>query len=121
MAAVSTPADHFTAFVDRLAADVSALPDSAEAMAGVAGLSRSQFERVARAVAGESPARFRGRILLERAAYLMITTERLLLDIALDSGFASHEAFTRAFRREFGAAPVGVARRADVVPHRRPR
>lgn len=102
---MSTPADHFSAFVDRLAVDVSALPDSAEAMAAVAGLSRSQFERVARAVAGESPARFRGRILLERAAYLMITTERLLLDIALDSGFASHEAFTRAFRREFGLLP----------------
>jgi hypothetical protein len=47
----------------------------------------------------------RGRILLERAAYLMITTDRTLLDIALDSGFASHEAFTRAFRREHGVLP----------------
>lgn len=81
-----TPADHFTALVDRLAADV-------------------ELERVARAVAGESPARFRGRILLERAAYLMVSTDRTLLDIALDSGFASHEAFTRAFRREFGVLP----------------
>ena len=100
-----TPADHFSALVDRLATDVDAMPPSAEEMAQVAGLSRSQLERVARAVAGESPARFRGRILLERAAYLMVSTDRTLLDIALDSGFASHEAFTRAFRREFGSPP----------------
>lgn len=100
-----TPADRFTAFMDRLVVDVEAMPGTAEEMAHEAGLSRSQFERVARAVAGESPARFRGRILLERAAYLMLTTDRTLLDIALDSGFASHEAFTRAFRREFGVLP----------------
>jgi AraC-like DNA-binding protein len=102
---VPTPADHFTAFVERLAADLDAMPSSAEEMARDAGLSRSQFERVVRAVAGESPARFRGRILLERAAYLMVATDRTLLDIALDSGFASHEAFTRAFRRELGVLP----------------
>ena len=102
---MAVPADHFTAFLERLAADVAGMPASADAMATSAGLSRSQFERVARAVAGESPARFRGRILLERAAYLMLTTDTTLLDIALDSGFTSHEAFTRAFRREHGVNP----------------
>ncbi len=105
VSAMSTAADHFTAFVDRIAGDVAAMPVSAHEMAGLAGLSRSQFERVARAVAGESPARFRGRILLERAAYLMLATDRTILDIALDSGFTTHEAFTRAFRREHGVLP----------------
>ena len=102
---MAAPVDHFTAFVERLTTDVGTMPGSAEAMADAAGLSRSQFERVARAVAGESPARFRGRILLERAAYLMLTTPATLLDIALDTGFTSHEAFTRAFRREHGVNP----------------
>ncbi len=42
---------------------------------------------------------------MERAAYRMITTDATLLDIAVDAGFSSHEAFTRAFRREYDAAP----------------
>ena len=76
-----TPADHFTAFVD-------ALPP-----------------RVARAVAGESGARFRGRVLLERAAYLMTSTDLSLQEIAADCGFARYDVFTRAFRREHGVLP----------------
>lgn len=78
-----TPADHFTAFVD-------ALPST---------------PRVARAVAGESPARFRGRVLLERAAYLMTSTDLTLQEIAADCGFARYDLFTRAFRREHGVLP----------------
>ena len=100
-----TAAHHFSTFVDRIAVDVTEMPGSADEMAGLAGLSRSQFERVARAVAGESPARFRRRVLLERAAYLMLASDLTILDIALDSGFTSHEAFTRAFKREHGVLP----------------
>lgn len=87
-------ADHFTALVARLADPGSARPRD-----------RPGLERIARAVAGESLARFRGRILLERAAYLALTTDRTLLDIALDSGARSQEVFTRAFRREHGVLP----------------
>jgi hypothetical protein len=58
-----------------------------------------------RVLAGESPARFRRRILLERAAYLMLTTDRTLLDLALDSGFTGQATFATAFRREFGVLP----------------
>lgn len=77
---MTTAADHFTAFVD------------GPHLSG-------------RILAGESPARFRGRILLERAAYLVLTTDRTLLDIALDSGFTGQATFANAFRREFGALP----------------
>ncbi|WP_322920043.1 helix-turn-helix domain-containing protein [Nocardioides renjunii] len=80
------PADHFTAFV--------------------AALSDPGHERVARAVAGESPSRLRGRILLERAAHLALTTDRPLHDIAVECGFPSYEVFARAFRRELGALPA---------------
>lgn len=59
----------------------------------------------ARVLAGESAARFRRRIVLERAAHLMLTTDRSLLDIALDSGFTGQATFANAFRREFGALP----------------
>jgi AraC family transcriptional regulator len=33
-----------------------------------------------------------------------------ILDVALDSGYASHEAFTRAFKEQFGATPEVVKR-----------
>ena len=103
--------DRFTAFVDRLAADLDAMPARAEDMAAAAHLSRFHFERVIAAVAGESPTRFRSRILLERAAHRMTTTEARLLDIAVEAGYSSHESFTRAFRREYGVAPSTWRRR----------
>ncbi len=102
---MGTP-DHFVALVDRLAADLDAAPTaSADELAAAAHLSRFHFDRVVKAVSGESPTRFRARVLLERAAYRMITTRATLLDIAVAAGFGSHEAFTRAFSREYGAPP----------------
>lgn len=38
-------------------------------------------------------------------------TERRLIDIAVDYGFSSHEAFTRAFRAEYGVTPADYRRR----------
>ena len=64
----------------------------------------------AAAVAGEPPAAFRRRILLERAAYRMMTTSAPLLDIAVEAGYGSHEAFTRAFSREYGTPPAAWRR-----------
>jgi AraC-like DNA-binding protein/uncharacterized damage-inducible protein DinB len=103
--------DHFAAFVDRLAVDLDAVPTRAEEMAAAAHLSRFHFERVISAVAGESPTRFRSRILMERAAYRMTVTDVTLLDVAVEAGYSSHEAFTRAFRREYGVAPSTWRRR----------
>lgn len=68
-------------------------------------MSRFHFDRVVSAVAGESPGAFRRRIRLERAAYQLVGSGRGVLDVAIDAGYASHEAFTRAFIRAYGAAP----------------
>jgi len=76
-----------TTAADRISAFLSTTPSSA------------------RVLAGESAARFRRRVLLERAAYLMIATDRTLLDIALDSGFTGQASFANAFRGEFGVLP----------------
>ena len=62
-------------------------------------------------VAGEPPPAFRRRILLERAAYRMITTSAPLIDIAVEAGYGSHEAFTRAFTKAYGAAPAAWRRK----------
>ncbi|MGH3295236.1 MAG: helix-turn-helix domain-containing protein, partial [Trebonia sp.] len=68
-------------------------------------LSRFHFDRVIGAVAGETPARFRRRVLLERGAYRLVTSQMSVLDIAVEAGYSSNEAFTRAFQRAYGAPP----------------
>lgn len=97
--------DLFVEFVERLARDLDNAPATGTGLAAQAYLSRYHFERVIKALAGESPSRLRWRLLLERAAYRMIITDASLLDIAVDAGFSSHEAFTRAFRRAYGRSP----------------
>ena len=51
---------------------------------------------------------FRDYLRLRRLAFALIEvrdTERVFLDIAVDYGFSSHEAFTRAFKSAYGVTP----------------
>lgn len=84
------PVEHLRAFLDAMGADPDRDPLAA---------------RWARAVSGESPERLRDRLVLERAAHLVATTERPLADIAAESGFTGYDVFVRAFRREYGDLP----------------
>jgi AraC-like DNA-binding protein len=103
---VSTATDTFAAFVDTLAARLDDHAARGEDLAADAFLSRFHFDRVVSAVAGETPARLRRRILLERAAHRLVTTDDGVLDVALEAGYSSHEAFTRAFSRAYGSGPA---------------
>lgn len=55
----------------------------------------------------------RGRRLTE-AARVLVNGAPDILAVALDSGYGSHEAFTRAFREEFGLTPEAVRERGDL-------
>ena len=106
---VTTAADTFADFVEHLAEVLDESGDrdaSGEEWAARFHFSRFHFDRMIRSVAGEPPQAFRRRILLERAAYRMITTTAPLLDIAVEAGYGSHEAFTRAFTRAYGVPPA---------------
>ena len=98
--------DTFTTFVDSLAESLDDHDVSGEDIAARAHLSRFHFDRVVSAVSGETPSRLRRRILLERAAFRLVTTRATVLEVALEAGYSSNEAFTRAFRRAYGAAPA---------------
>jgi len=101
--------DTFAAFVEQLAVamrDDEVATLSGEELAARMGFSRFHFDRVIRSVAGEPPAALRRRILLERAAFRMLTTADALIEIAVAAGYGSHEAFTRAFARAFGVSPA---------------
>jgi len=78
---------------------------SLEALAGQAGLSAFHLHRVFSAAAGETPKQFTLRLRLARASAMLLTTSDSVLDIALECGFQSHEAFCRAFRRRFRMTP----------------
>jgi AraC-like DNA-binding protein len=102
---MSTPADTFATFVDSLAAHLDDHDATGTDLAARLYLSRFHFDRVVAAASGESPTRFRRRVLLERAAYRLLTSRTGILDIAVEAGYTSNEAFTRAFQRAYGAAP----------------
>ena len=102
---MSTATDAFVTFVDTLAESLDDHDARGEDLAARAHLSRFHFDRIVTAVAGETPARLRRRILLERAAYRLLTTADGVLEVALDAGYSSNEAFTRAFRRAYGVGP----------------
>ena len=107
----STPSDTFADFVAELAEALDEHELTGEDWAARLHFSRFHFDRVISSVAGEPPQAFRRRILLERAAYRMITTTAPLIDIAVEAGYGSHEAFTRAFARAYGSAPAAWRRK----------
>jgi AraC family transcriptional regulator len=75
------------------------------ALAAESGYSYTRFIHVFRAQTGLSPHRYIMQLRLSRAKRLMPNRSLTLLEIALESGFASHAHFTHAFREHFGCAP----------------
>jgi AraC-like DNA-binding protein len=81
---------------------------SLDELSQVAGLSRYHFAHVFARATGQSAMRYmRGRRLSE-AARVLANSGPDILSVALDFGYGSHEAFTRAFRDQFGLTPESV-------------
>ena len=99
---MSVAADTFADFVDGLAAALDDHEASGEDWAARHHFSCYHFDRMIKSVGGEPPQALRRRILLERAAYRLLTGRGNILDVAVEAGYGSHEAFTRAFSRAFG-------------------
>ena len=76
-----------------------------ETLSRKAGLSPFYLQRLFKAAIGETPKAYTSRLRLERAAFRLLVHDSNVLDIALESGFQSHETFLRAFRRRFGRPP----------------
>ena len=79
---------------------------SLAAIAARAGWSPFHFHRAFRRVTGETPKQYTQRLRLEDAATRLVMSAEAVASIAAAAGFASHEVFTRAFRRHFGQAPA---------------
>jgi AraC family transcriptional regulator len=82
-------------------------------LAARAGWSPFYLHRSLRAMLRETPKQYLLRLQVDRAAGRLMGRDASVRRIALDAGFASHEVFTRAFRRRFGLTPA--AYRATVL------
>ena len=70
------------------------------------GASRSAFADRFTSVMGESPMRYLSRHRLRRATDWLRERRRSVTSVALDAGYRSEAAFSRAFKREFGQSPA---------------
>ena len=108
---MNTAVDTFTRFVDVVQATLDDSDVVGADVADRAHMSRFHFDRVISAIAGEAPGKFRRRVLMERAAYRLVTSRLTVLDVAVEAGYSSHEAFTRAFARAYDTTPSSWRRR----------
>ena len=98
------PAGKALWYIESHFADELSLDD----VANVAGVSRYHLSRVFGIATGHSVMAYvRGRRLTEAARALAQGAPDILA-VALDAGYNSHEAFTRAFRDHFGLTPEAV-------------
>jgi AraC family transcriptional regulator len=81
---------------------------SLDEIADTAGLSRYHLSRVFGIVTGRSISGYIRARRLSVAAHALACGRSTILEVALDAGYGSHEAFTRAFREQFGVTPERV-------------
>jgi AraC-like DNA-binding protein len=88
-----------------------------EEMARAAGLSRAHFSREFSRAFGESPRAYLLTRRLERAAALLRSTDRSVLEICLSVGLRSVGSFTTSFTRTYGMAPTAYRARFPPAAH----
>ena len=86
------------------------------ALARIAHVSDAHFIRTFRATFGETPHRYLQRRRVERAMFLLRTTERSVTDICFETGFGSLGTFSRTFSAIVGETPSEHRRRGVVHP-----
>ncbi|HEX4477609.1 MAG TPA: AraC family transcriptional regulator [Polyangiaceae bacterium] len=83
------------------------------AVAKVAGISQWHFQRIFKALTGETLKTYIRSRRLAGSFERLLTTKLRILDIALSAGFESQEAFARAFKKAFGVTPQQYRRIGD--------
>ena len=74
-------------------------------LAAHCAFSKYHFHRIFKALIGDPPFKYIEKRRLFHAAYDLIHSQKRILDIALEYGFNSHEAFIRSFKKYFSLTP----------------
>jgi len=98
------PAQKALWFIESHLGESLALDD----VAGIAGVSRFHLVRAFAAATGFSVMRYVRARRLTEAARALARGAPDILTLALEADYGSHEAFTRAFRDQFGVTPEAV-------------
>lgn len=80
-------------------------PLSVERLSRVAHFSKFHFHRQFSQYAGIGVSAYVRLLRLKRASHQLVFSRKRIIDIALEAGFESPEAFARAFRQDFGKSP----------------
>jgi transcriptional regulator GlxA family with amidase domain len=91
-------------------------PLDVAALARIALVSEAHFIRTFHATFGETPNRYLQRRRVERAMFLLRSTDRSVTDVCMDVGFSSLGTFSRVFRDIVGEPPSVYRRRGPVPP-----
>lgn len=75
------------------------------AVSKAAGISHAHFQRIFKALTGETLKTYVRSRRMANAQDLLLSTDRRILDVALAAGFESQEAFARAFKKAFRMTP----------------
>ncbi len=87
---------------------------SLEMLSEVAGLSPFHFHRLFKKFTGETVNGYIKRIQMENAAFRLRIKDDQVIDVALDSGYYTHETFTRAFKKHFNMNPTKYRKNQQV-------
>jgi AraC family transcriptional regulator len=86
-----------------------------EEVADVAGVSRYHLTRAFGDITGHSLMRYVRARRLTEAARALVSGAPDILAVALDAGYGSHEAFTRAFREQFDLTPEAIRKQGHLA------
>lgn len=90
-------------------------PHTVKSLSDYANLSPFHFHRIYRSMTGESLAETVRRLRLARAARRLTVSQDSITTIALDVGYQSPQAFSRAFREFAGIAPTAFQARQQAL------
>lgn len=78
---------------------------SVASLAGACSISVSALERRFKKHLGTTPHQYINEVRLDSARRMLLETDKPIGTIALETGFADHSHFTRAYSRRFGVCP----------------
>ncbi|WP_438446718.1 AraC family transcriptional regulator [Gorillibacterium sp. sgz5001074] len=114
--------NYFDTIRESIAVIESRLPEGVAVgeLADRCHMSRYYYQRIFKALTGLNVKEYIDQRRMAEAARLIRETDRRMLDIALDCGYGSHEAFTRKFKTCYGITPEACRRECPDLPIRMP-